>query len=128
MRALLDSHAFIWWVLDTPDLSGDCRAILEDGGNEVFLSVASAYEIVYKAAQGRLTLPDEPTAYIQTRLIENGFQPMPIHLSHALRAAALPPIHGDPIDRILIAQAQIEGLALLTADAAIARYDVETIW
>ena len=128
MRALLDSHAFIWWVLDMPNLSDDCREILEDGRNEVFLSVASAYEIAHKAAQGRLTLPDEPIRYIQTRIIANAFQPMPIQLSHALRAATLPRIHGDPIDRILIAQAQVEGLALLTADPAIGQSDVETIW
>ena len=58
MRALLDAHAFIWWVLDMPKLSDPCRSILADGENEVLLSVASSYEIAYKAAQGRLTLPD----------------------------------------------------------------------
>lgn len=128
MRALLDSHTFIWWVLDMPDLSEDGRAILEDGANEIFLSVASAYEIAYKAAQGRLTLPEDPAEYVSSRITANGFEAMPIHLSHALRAATLPRIHGDPIHRILVAQAQIEGLALLTADPAIGRYDVETIW
>ena len=128
MRALLDSHAFIWWVLDMPNLSDDCRAILEDGANEILLSVASAYEITYKVTQGRLTLPDEPAEYLRSRLIANGFESLPIDLPHALRAATLPRIHGDPIDRLLVAQAQIEGLALLTADPAIGRYDVETIW
>ncbi len=128
MRALLDSHAFIWWVLDMPNLSDDCRAILQDGANEILLSVASAYEITYKATQGRLTLPDEPAEYLRSRLIANGFESLPIDLPHALRAATLPRIHGDPIDRLLVAQAQIEGLALLTADPAIGRYDVETIW
>ena len=128
MRALLDSHTFIWWVLDTPSLSDDCRAILEDGANEIYLSVASAYEIAYKAGQGRLTLPDEPAEYVKTRLAANDFASLAIELPHALRAATLPRIHGDPIDRILIAQAQLEGLALLTADPAIGQYDVETIW
>jgi len=128
VRALLDSHAFIWWVLDMPNLSDDCREILADGANEIMLSVASAYEITYKATQGRLTLPDEPAEYLRSRLIANGFESLPVDLPHALRAATLPRIHGDPIDRLLVAQAQIEGLALLTADPAIGRYDVETIW
>ena len=128
MRALLDSHAFIWWVADMPNLSATCRAVLADGANEILMSVASAYEISYKATQGRLTLPDEPAEYLRTRLVANGFDSLPIDLSHALRAATLPRIHGDPIDRLLIAQAQVEGLAVLTADPIIGRYDVETIW
>ena len=111
-----------------PNLSVDCRAILEDGANEIFLSSVSAYEIAYKAAQGRLTLPEEPAEYVSSRIAANGFEAMPTHLSHALRAATLPRIHGDPIDRMLVAQAQVEGLVLLTADPAIGRYDVETIW
>ncbi len=128
MRAILDSHAFIWWVLDMPNLSDQCREILADGQNEILVSVASSYEIAYKAAQGRLTLPDTPAEYVQTRLVANGFESLPIELPHALRAATLPRIHGDPIDRILVAQAQLEGLPILTADPAIGRYDVETLW
>lgn len=128
MKALLDAHAFIWWVLDMPNLSDQCREILADGENEVLLSVASAYEIAYKADQGRLTLPDTPEAYIRDRLVANGFGSLPIELSHALRAGTLPRIHGDPFDRLLVAQAQIEGLPILTVDPAISRYDVETIW
>lgn len=128
MRALLDAHAFIWWVLDTPKLSDPCRDILANGENEVLLSVASAYEIAYKAARGRLTLPDAPEAYIQSRLAANGFGSLAVKLSHALRAGTLPSIHRDPFDRMLVAQAQIEGLPILTADPAISRYDVETIW
>ncbi len=128
MRALLDSHAFIWWVLDMPNLSDSCREVLTDGRNEILLSVASAYEIAYKAEQGRLTLPEEPAVYVATRLKANSFGSLAIELSHALRAATLPRIHGDPIDRLLVAQAQIEGMPLLTADPAISRYDVETIW
>ena len=128
MRALLDSHAFIWWVLDMPNLSVNCRAILEDGANEISLSSVSAYEIAYKAAQGGLTLPEQPAEYVSSRIAANGFETMPIHLGHALRAATLPRIHGDPTDRMLVAQAQVEGLVLLTADPAIGRYDVETVW
>lgn len=128
MRALLDAHAFIWWVLDTPQLSATCRDIVSDGDNEVYFSVASAYEIAYKADQGRLSLPAAPEAFVRDRLATNGFVPLRIELAHALRAAVLPHIHRDPFDRLLVAQAQIEGLAILTADPAISRYDVETIW
>jgi PIN domain nuclease of toxin-antitoxin system len=124
----LDAHTFIWWVLDMPNLSDSCREILADGENEVLLSVASSYEIAYKADQGRLTLPDTPEAYIRSRLAANGFGSLPIELSHALRAGVLPKIHGDPFDRLLVAQAQIEGMPILTVDPAISRYDVETIW
>ena len=128
MKALLDADAFIWWVLDMPNLTETCREIVTSGDNEIVVSVASAYEIAYKAEQGRLTLPEPPEAYVRHRLAANGFASLAIELSHALRAATLPRIHGDPFDRMLVAQAQIEGLAILTADPAISRYDVETIW
>jgi PIN domain nuclease of toxin-antitoxin system len=128
VRVLLDAHVFIWWVLDMPKLSDPCRGILADGQNEVLLSVASSYEIAYKAGRGRLTLPDAPDIYIRSRLAANSFASLPVELSHALRAGTLPDIHRDPFDRMLVAQAQIEGLPILTADPAISRYDVETIW
>jgi PIN domain nuclease of toxin-antitoxin system len=128
LRALLDSHAFIWWVLDTPSLSQRCREILSDRANEIALSVASLYEIAYKATQGRLTLPEEPASYLRDRLMANDFSALPIEPTHALRAATLPPIHRDPFDRIIVAQAQLEAIPILTADPAIGRYDVETIW
>jgi PIN domain nuclease of toxin-antitoxin system len=128
VKALLDAHAFIWWVLDMPNLSETCRGIVGDGDNEIVVSVASSYEIAYKAEQGRLTLPETPEAYVRDRLSANGFASLPIELGHALRAATLPRIHGDPFDRLLVAQAQIEGLPILTADPAISLYDVETIW
>jgi len=125
---MLDAHAFIWWVLDMPNLSDTCRGIVSDGNNEILVSVASSYEIAYKAEQGRLTLPESPEAYVRDRLVANGFVSLPVELGHALRAATLPRIHGDPFDRMLVAQAQIEGLPILTADPAISRYEVETIW
>ena len=124
----MDAHAFIWWVLDMPNLSVTCRDVLADGANEVLLSVASSYEIAYKAERGRLSLPEPPETYVSSRLAANGFESLPVQLSHALRAAVLPLIHRNPFDRLLIAQAQIEGLPILTSDAAISRYDVETIW
>lgn len=128
MRAILDTHTFLWWVLDTPRLSADARSILQDGANELLFSAASAYELTMKAESGRLTLPEPADSYVPNRLRENAFSPLAIELAHALRAGALPAIHRDPFDRMLVAQAQIEGLPILTADPAIGRYDVETVW
>ena len=128
MRAILDTHVFLWWVLDIPRLSADVRSMLEDGTNEFLLSAASAYELTIKTQSGRLTLPEPADSYVPSRLAANSFEPMPIELAHAVRAGMLPAIHHDPFDRMLVAQAQVEGLPILTADPAISRYDVETIW
>jgi PIN domain nuclease of toxin-antitoxin system len=124
---LIDSHVFLWWNLESPQLTRAMREIISDGGNDVLFSVASAYELAYKAVDGRLTLPEAPNAYIADRLEANGFDPLPLDLGHALTAALLPRIHRDPFDRLLVAQAQREGIPILTADPVIARYDVETI-
>ena len=128
MRAILDTHVFLWWVLDVPRLSVEARSILQDGANELLFSTASAYELTIKAQSGRLSLPEPPDSYVPNRLAANAFESLSIELAHALRAGSLPSIHRDPFDRMLVAQAQIEGLPILTADPAIGRYDVETIW
>ena len=128
MRALLDTHAFLWWTTDDPQLSAVARAFIGDGQNEIFFSAASAWEIAIKFAKGRLELPETPDEYVARRLAQHRFQALPIQLSHALRVAALPEIHTDPFDRLLVAQSQLESLPLLTADAEIARYEVERIW
>jgi PIN domain nuclease of toxin-antitoxin system len=98
------------------------------GDTEAFFSVASVWEIAIKAGAGRMDLPDTVDRYIPDRLHHHAFDLLPIDLRHAFRAGTLPRIHGDPFDRMLVAQAQVEGLPILTADPAISRYDVETIW
>ena len=129
MRVLLDTHAFLWWVTSRGSrLSDVARNVLSDGTNEVAVSMASVWEMSIKVGTGRMELPDLIERYVPDRLRHHGFDLIPIELQHAFRAGDLPRIHGDPFDRMLIAQAQIEGLALLTADPAIGRYDVETIW
>ena len=90
--------------------------------------MASVWEIAIKVGAGRMELPDAVERYLPDRIHQHGFDLLPIELSHSLRAGNLPPIHRDPFDRMLVAQAQIEGLPILTADPAISRYDVETIW
>ena len=92
------------------------------------MSLASVWEIAIKVGVGRMDLPDAVERYIPERLRHDGFELIPIELRHAFRAGTLPRIHGDPFDRMLVAQAQVEGIPILTADPAISRYDVETIW
>ncbi len=128
MRALLDTHTFLWWNMDDPRLSGRARQILADGSNEIFLSAASAWEIAIKTARGRLTLPEPPTSYVPNRMALHHFHHLPIQVSHALHVFKLPDLHQDPFDRLLVAQSQLEELPILTADEIIARYEVEIIW
>ncbi len=128
MRAILDTHVFLWWNLDDPQLSATLREIISDGRNELYLSAASAWEIAIKAGRGRLILPAPPPVYVPDRLILHGFQPLPISLSHTLHVYSLPDHHRDPFDRLLVAQAQLEDIPILTADPIMARYDVEAVY
>jgi PIN domain nuclease of toxin-antitoxin system len=128
VNAIIDTHVFLWAALDDDRLSERARGILVDTHNKLFLSAASANEIAVKARKGRLTLPEPPETYVPTRLAALAFEPLSIDVVHGIRAAGLPMIHGDPWDRMLIAQAQHGGWPILTADPAISRYDVETIW
>ncbi len=128
MKYLLDTHTFLWWNLEDPQLSLTAREIISNGNNEIFLSAASAWEIAIKAAKGRLILPDEPAKYIAERMNLYRFQSLPVQVSHACLVYQLPPHHNDPFDRLLIAQSQSESLPLLTGDTEISRYEVEVIW
>jgi PIN domain nuclease of toxin-antitoxin system len=128
MRALLDTHTFLWWNLDAPQLSAEVRAFIANGDNEIFLSAASAWEIAIKAAKGRLTLPEPPDQYVAERMRLHHFSALPIELSHALEVYRLPDIHQDPFDRLLIAQSQLEDMPILSGDFEIGRYQVELIW
>jgi PIN domain nuclease of toxin-antitoxin system len=129
LRILLDTHVFLWWVSERgARVSDRAREILGDGATEAAMSIASVWELAIKAGSGRIDLPDAIERYVPDRLRHHGFELMSIDLAHAFRAGALPRIHGDPFDRMLIAQAQVEGLPIMTADPAISRYDVETIW
>lgn len=125
----MDTHVFLWWSSERgARVSEQVREILSDGSNDVAFSTISAWEIAIKVGTGHLVLPDETERYLQMRVRDHGFEVLPVELAHALRVGSLPPIHRDPFDRMLIAQAQIEGIPLITADPAISRYDIETIW
>ena len=129
MRALLDTHAFLWWATSRgARVSGIARELIEDADNELMLSVASVWEIAINVGSGRLELPGPINDYIPDRLKRHGFSVLSVDAPHALRVARLPPIHRDPFDRLLVAQAQVEGIPIVTSDPAIAQYDIETIW
>ena len=127
MRILLDTQCWLWMSLSPERFSTRGRALVEDTGNILYLSVASAWEIGIKHALGKLGLPELPEVYVPARMTSLGVQSLAIEQSHALRVAALPAHHRDPFDRLLVAQSQLEDLPILTTDAAIALYNVETI-
>jgi PIN domain nuclease of toxin-antitoxin system len=128
LRALLDTHTFIWLNSEPERIPSRVRDLIEEATNEVFFSAVAAWEISVKNARGHLDLPTSAEEYVFTRIEREGFEPLPIDLNHALHSGNLPRIHGDPFDRLLVAQAQLEDLPILTNDRNIARYDVEVIW
>jgi len=123
LNLLLDTHVLLWWLAASENLSREARqAIL--AGERVFVSAATVWEISIKAARGKLRVQGD----LQEHLQINRFHPLPITVAHALAAGALPRHHGDPFDRMLVAQAVIESLTLVTADKRQAAYDVPVIW
>lgn len=128
MKALLDTHAFLWWITDDPRLPPRARAFIADGENDLLLSAASCWEMAIKARLGKIILPRRPDVYIAEQMAKNRIEALPIQASHALHEFNLPSLHRDPFDRILVAQAQLENLPILTSDKLISRYKVVTIW
>lgn len=124
MKVLLDTHAWLWMMLEPQRIGPLTRALVTDPGHTFYLSVASTWELAIKHAAGRITLPEPPLAYVRTRTRADGITLLAMSLEHVCRAAALPRHHADPFDRVLVAQAEIESLVLLTHDLQIARYDV----
>jgi PIN domain nuclease of toxin-antitoxin system len=121
MRLLLDTHLLVWAMGEPERLPAGCAAMLEDPSNNLVFSVASLWELVIKQALGRPDFNLEPSLLRQA-LLSGGWQELPIEASHALAVSQLPPLHRDPFDRLLLAQAQVEGLLLLTADSQLSLY------
>lgn len=122
-RLLLDTHIFLWWRGEPARLAPDVRSIIATT-DIVFVSAASAWEAAIKVSLGRLELPDT----MESGVLASGFEKLLITFSHAERVAGLPPHHRDPFDRMLVAQAQAEGLTLITHDRLLEPYDVEILW
>jgi PIN domain nuclease of toxin-antitoxin system len=128
MKVLLDTHAFIWWVNNDPQLSQTARATIADPDNTILFSVVNAWEIIIKQGTGKLTLPEPAETYIPSRIAANQFVTLPINLSHILQVASLPDLHRDPFDRLLIAQSQTEQIPIVSIDRYVVQYPVNVIW
>jgi PIN domain nuclease of toxin-antitoxin system len=120
VKLLLDTHILLWWLAAHPSLPADAADAIADPGTEVFVSAASAWEISIKKAAGRLTAPDD----LVDVMTAGDISTLAITAGHALRAGALPPHHTDPFDRMLIAQAHMERLTLVSVDSRFAAYEV----
>lgn len=127
MKVLLDTHCWLWSLAEPARLSPEVRRLLSARRNTVFLSAASAWEIAIKCALGKLTLPEPVQSFVPSRMAAQGLTPLPISHSHALRVGTLPAIHRDPFDRILVAQALVEKLPLVTSDPMLARYPIRVV-
>ena len=123
-RLLVDTHAVLWWLADDEALTESARTAMADPQNDLLVSTASVWEAAIKRALGRLSAPDDLPDVIE----EEGFEFLPISPLHAWGVATLPPHHRDPFDRLLIAQAQAEGLAVVTGDERFAAYGVDVRW
>jgi PIN domain nuclease of toxin-antitoxin system len=127
MRLLIDTQCWLWMQAEPERFSERMRARLADPGTELLLSAASAWEIAIKYALGKLALPMPPHEYVPSRMQISATTALPVLHSHALRVAALPPHHRDPFDRLIVAQAQLESVAVLTADRGLDAYEIETL-
>jgi PIN domain nuclease of toxin-antitoxin system len=127
VRILLDTQVWLWMIAAPERLRAESRALLASSEPELLFSAASAWEIAIKYGLGKLTLPAPPDAYVSRLMLQSQVTPLVVHVRHALHVAALPLHHRDPFDRLLIAQAQVEALPIMTADRVFDAYDVETI-
>ncbi|HLI57800.1 MAG TPA: type II toxin-antitoxin system VapC family toxin [Actinomycetota bacterium] len=127
MRYLLDTHVWLWMLSNPAALGERARTVIEDRTNELLLSAASSWEIAIKNAIGRLPLPSPPAQFVPDRMSRTGVIGLPVEHAHALRVATLPAHHRDPFDRLLVAQAQVLGMALITADEKFAPYEIQLV-
>ncbi len=120
---LLDTHIFIWWMESSKRLSKSQLKLLNDPQNQIFISVASVWEIILKRARHKLKVPND----IESGITKSGFTLVPIKLAHVLAVEKLPNLHSDPFDRVLIAQALTENLVFITDDIKIKKYDLQIL-
>jgi len=126
---LFDTHTFLWWSLEPEKLPDAVREMLADADARGVFSIVSSWEAQIKAGLGKLELSDPLRTIVERELVRNRWEVLPIHLRHTWSLADLPPLHRDPFDRLLIAQAKCESLALVTADPLIRAYPgVDTVW
>ena len=129
MKALLDTHAFLWWIGDSSSLSAAARQIIADEKNDIYLSAVSVWEISIKARTGKLNVfSGNLSEFIERQVRQNSFLCLPVTLTHSARIYELSNHHRDPFDQMLVAQSQVEKMPLLSADKMIRSYDVDVLW
>jgi PIN domain nuclease of toxin-antitoxin system len=128
VRLLLDTSTFLWIVGGAKQLSPRARELFSDPANEAFLSAASAWEIAVKHRLGKLPLPQAPDEFVPAQRSAHGIEPLAVDEESALHVAKLPDLHRDPFDRLLVAQALVGGLVVLTPDQDIRQYPVRALW
>jgi PIN domain nuclease of toxin-antitoxin system len=128
MKLLLDTHAFLWFIMGDTRLTPTARMAIEDVGNDKFVSAASAWEMAVKVGLGKLQLSEPFDILIPREMRSNGFLYLPIDLAHTVRVVSLPFHHRDPFDRMLVAQVLCEQIALVSADVPLDAYGIQRIW
>jgi PIN domain nuclease of toxin-antitoxin system len=128
VRLLIDTHALLWFCEGRPELSEKARAAMEDEANERFVSHASAWEVAIKVSLGKLKLHDDYRVIFSGVIEANGFLLLPPSVDHYEALIDLPRHHGDPFDRLILAQAQVEGLTIVTRDAEFSDYGLPLLW
>ncbi len=128
MSLLLDTHAFLWFILDDQRLSRRVRALIVDPDQEILVSPAACWEIAIKVSIGKYQLPGPLESFLRQQIEQNDFDVLPIELPHIARVAVMPFHHRDPFDRLLAAQALVESVPIASADSALDVYGVARIW
>lgn len=128
MKFITDTHAFLWFIADSPQLSAKSKALLEASESERLLSVVSIWEIAIKASLGKLSFQKPLEQFLPEQIRLNGFQILDISMEHALYVANLQFFHRDPFDRLIVAQALVEGLPILSSDSTFDAYEIQRVW
>ena len=128
MTYLLDTGVWLWSVGKPSRISRNARDVMADSRNDVFLSAVTSWEVAIKASSGKLRLPEPPDLFVPRRMAAQGLRPLAVSHEHALAVFRLPPHHRDPFDRLLIAQAKVEEMTLISADGMFDRYPVRLLW
>ena len=128
MRLLLDTHTLLWFYLGDPQLSAAARLLIEDAANTKLVSPASYWELAIKIGLGKYTLTESYDDFIQHAIFDNGFIILPVEPRHTAVVVSLPLHHKDPFDRLMVAQAMVERIPLVSADAALDPYPIPRLW
>jgi PIN domain nuclease of toxin-antitoxin system len=128
MKYLLDTVAWLWSVYSEERLGGEARAILENRDEEVYLSAATSWELSIKMRLGKLNFPGPPAVIVPAFMAKQSLRSLPVTHLHAVKVYDLPPHHSDPFDRMIIAQAMVEQMTVLTSDRAFDRYPINVVW